>query len=252
MSKPDLSLIYPQWPASKSVTAFCTTRYGGFSKGRYNSLNLASHVGDKLQDVNKNRRCLVESQRLPAEPEWLQQTHSTKVINLDKGSSRAGDAAITGKPGTIAVVLTADCMPVLFCNLDGSKVAAAHAGWRGLLNGVLEETVLQMNSQPQNILAWIGPAIGAAHYETGEDVRQVFIRQSADYEAFFRPNRPGHFLFDMYALARRRLHKLGINQIFGGDHCTYSDEPAFFSYRRDAETGRQASLIFINRKESPG
>lgn len=243
----ELNLIYPEWDVPAHITAFCSTRDGGVSSGGYSSLNLADHVGDNPVHVKTNRARLVGSLRLPQQPQWLQQTHSIRVIDLDKVSSRDGDAAITSTAGTVAVVLTADCLPVLFCNADGSEVAAAHAGWRGLLNGVLEQTVAQMNATPGDLQAWLGPAIGAQHFEVGEEVRQAFVEHTPSNNAYFAPNRRGHYLADLYAIARKRLNKVGISHISGGSLCTYQDSGAFFSYRRDRETGRQASMIYINK-----
>lgn len=242
-----LDIIIPDWQAPAHIRALCTLRRGGVSTGGYTSLNLADHVGDDPVHVSLNRSRLVHALDLPEEPEWLQQTHSIRVIDLDHSQSREGDAAVTTLPRTIAVVLTADCLPVLLCDVEGKEVAAAHAGWRGLLNGVLEQTVLQMRSDPGDLLAWLGPAIGQQHFEVGEEVREAYLQHSADNEGFFSSTRPGHYLADLYGIARLVLNKLGISHISGGDNCTYSDPGTFFSYRRDGETGRQASLIYINK-----
>nr|MDJ0833486.1 peptidoglycan editing factor PgeF [Gammaproteobacteria bacterium] len=207
--------------------------------------NLAAHVDDDPDLVAQNRQQLVTSLELPAEPQWLEQIHSTTVIDLDRTQTRQGDAAITARPATIAAVLTADCLPVLLCNRDGSEVGAAHAGWRGLVGGVVEQSVSAMRSEPAQLMAWLGPAIGPHNFEVGSEVREAFVRQHASAEACFQVNRPGHYLADLYALARLRLELLGIRQISGGEYCTYQDQQRFFSYRRDRHTGRQASLIYI-------
>ena len=246
--KPDW--IIPEWNAPPGVRALCTTRTGGASVGPYASLNLASHVNDDAEHVEQNRAILMQALNLDSQPEWLEQTHSTTVIDLDGQASRQGDAAFTTTPGKVAVVLTADCLPVLFCNRAGDQVAAAHAGWRGLLNGILEQTVNCMQSAPDQLLAWLGPAIGPARFEVGEEVREGFVQQHSHTVDYFTPTRPGHYLADLYAIARLRLSSLGLIDISGGDFCTYTDVTRFYSYRRDRETGRQASLIYINKKPS--
>jgi len=243
----ELDIIVPDWPAPPHIRALCTSRSGGVSRGGFASLNLADHVGDVSEHVTENRLRLRQNLHLTGQPQWLHQTHGIEVIDLDRSRSREGDAAVTSTPNLIAVVLTADCLPVLVCNAEGSEVAAAHAGWRGLLNGVLEQTVLQMHSSAVDLLVWLGPAIGPQQFEVGEEVRQAFMQYSADNAPFFAPTRPGHYLADLYAIARLRLNKLGINHIYGGEFCTYSDSAAFFSYRRDRNCGRQASLIYINK-----
>lgn len=242
-----LEFILPDWHAPASISALCTTRLGGVSQGGFASFNLATHVEDDAQAVAINRQRLVDHLGLPGEPQWLNQTHSTAVIELDRDDSRKGDAAVTSAVGRVAVVLTADCLPVLFCNRQGSEVGAAHAGWRGLLDGVLEQTVLQMHSRPEEILAWLGPAIGPQRFEVGAEVRELFVQQSAASECCFVENRAGHFLADLYAIARLRLNKLGIQHIYGGQCCTYTQQQQFFSFRREKRTGRQASLIYINK-----
>jgi YfiH family protein len=239
--------ITPEWNAPAQIHAACTTRSGGVSSGGYASLNLATHVEDSPQAVEQNRRVLRQQLNLPAEPEWLEQTHSTRVINLAQQTTRTGDAAFTREAGQVAVVLTADCLPVLFCNTAGTEVAAAHAGWRGLLAGVLEQTVGAMQSEPAQILAWLGPAIGPQHFEVGNEVRAAFVQQDARATDSFQQNRPGHYLADLYRLARQRLKKHGIGAISGGNDCTYAEPERFFSYRRESKTGRQASLIWIDR-----
>lgn len=240
-----LEMIRPDWNAPAQIRALCTTRNGGISAGAYASLNLAAHVEDDPEHVSRNRERLARALDLPTEPQWLEQTHSTTVIDLDHDNHRHGDAAISSTVGTIAVVLTADCLPVLLCNRNADEVAAAHAGWRGLVNGVLEQTVHAMRSDPAQLIAWLGPAIGPQSFEVGNEVREAFIQQHTQAEDCFRQNRPGHYLADLYALARLRLAALGIHEISGGDYCTFQDSQSFYSYRRDRQTGRQASLIYI-------
>jgi polyphenol oxidase len=248
MPNSNLQIIPAEWVLqAPSVTAFCTTRAGGVSEGGFASLNLADHVQDNPQAVAKNRQLLKQQLALPAEPDWLKQTHSIDVIDLDHSASREGDAAYCSSPGRIAVVMTADCLPVLFCNTAGSEVAAAHAGWRGLVNGILEQTVAAMNSENGQIMAWLGPAIGPAKFEVGNEVRAQFIEQDAEAASCFSQNRPGHYLADLYSLARIRLYKAGVTLISGGKFCTFSEHERFFSYRRENVTGRQASMIYINK-----
>jgi len=246
MLNENIEIILPDWDAPASINAFCTTRSGGVSKFGYDSFNLATHVEDAAEAVATNRQRLLQALNLPAEPQWLEQTHSINVTELDETGDRQADAAITRCPGKIAVVLTADCLPVLLCNRQGTEVAAAHAGWRGLLNGVLEQTVSQMKSDAQDVLAWMGPAIGPLKFEVGDEVRQAFTLQNQQNDQFFQQNRPDHFLADLYSIARLRLKNLGLQHISGGGFCTFSDD-RFFSYRRKKITGRQACLIYINK-----
>lgn len=241
----ELEVITPCWPAPESVIACSTTRQGGVSQQGFESLNLASHVADNIDHVNENRQRLEQALCLPSSPCWLHQTHSIHVVNLDNDSSREGDAALTSIAGKVTAVLTADCLPVLFCNRKGTEVAAAHAGWRGLLDGVLEQTVLHMTSRAQDMMAWMGPAIGPLQFEVGAEVRDAFIHQDAETECCFEHSRAGHFLADLYSIARLRLKKLGVPSIYGGEFCTFSQTNRFFSYRREKQTGRQASLIYI-------
>jgi polyphenol oxidase len=250
MPNSKLQIIPARWSAQADqtleVTAFCTMRTGGVSEGDFSSLNLADHVKDDPRAVDQNRRLLKQLLKLPGEPQWLEQTHSIDVINLDHSSSREGDAAFSSTPGCIAVVMTADCLPVLFCNTSGNEVGAAHAGWRGLLNGILEKTLATMRSENEQIMAWLGPAIGPEQFEVGSEVRAQFVEQDVEATCCFIQNRPGHYLADLYALARLRLHKAGVTLISGGEFCTYSERERFFSYRRENVTGRQASMIYIN------
>ena len=239
--------IIPDWKVPPGIMALCTTRIGGVSQGGFESFNLATHVGDVASHVSTNRALLRQALNLPCEPQWLEQTHSTHVVDLDSDSERQGDAAITSSVGQIAVVLTADCLPVLLCNRQGTQVAASHAGWRGLLNGVLEQTVSAMRSEPAYIQAWLGPAIGAQQFEVGAEVRAQFVQQMPASRECFRSTRPGHYLADLYALAALRLKKQGLTTISGGGFCTFSEAARFYSYRREKVTGRQASLIYIKK-----
>lgn len=243
-----LQLIYPQWPAPANVRAATTTRQGGVSQPPYDSLNMAGHVGDDPLAVAANRRRVSEALLLPDSPNWLSQVHGSGVANLDldtEGMPEA-DASMTGQAGCVCAVLTADCLPVLFCDKAGTRVAAAHAGWRGLAAGVLEATAASLDVPGDEILAWLGPAIGPASFEVGNEVYEAFVDQDASAgNAFKKTEMPGHWLADLYRLARLRLEKIGVTEVFGGDYCTFKDSERFFSYRRDGNTGRMASLIWM-------
>lgn len=243
-----MDALNPNWIAPANIHAFTTFRQGGVSQAPYDSLNLGDHVGDDKNAVKTNRTLLVEQFHLPQFPLFLNQTHSTRIIRLPyDGNNLDADAVYTNQPNQVCLVMTADCLPVLFTNQQGNEVAAAHAGWRGLCDGVLEQTVQQFQAEPQQIIAWLGPAIGPRSFQVGEDVRQQFIAQDPSAaEAFVRdPSEQGKYLADLYHIARLRLGKLGISQISGGEHCTYLEKNAFFSYRRDKQTGRMASLIWF-------
>lgn len=212
-------MIRPDWDAPARVKAFVTTR----------------EFGDlKTEDAKRRLRALV-----PAEPAWLKQVHGKRVISLDSDAEREGDAAITRKTGTVCVAQAADCMPVLFADVDGTTVAAAHAGWRGLSAGVLEATLDAMRVPAQRVAAWLGPAIGPQVYEVGDEVRAVF----PGHESAFRPTRPGHWLLDLYAVARAKLS--GLQSVAGGGFCTFSESERFFSYRRDRTASRMGAFIWL-------
>lgn len=241
-----MKYIYPDWPAPSQVQALSTLRAEGVSVGVYQGLNLGEHVGDSPIDVAQNRGLLRED--LPSEPHWLQQVHRTTVAYADNLQERVeADAAIATKPNIVCAVMTADCLPVLFCAQDGSVVGAAHAGWRGLLAGVLEETVAAMAHPPAEIMAWLGPAIGPQAFEVGSEVRAAFVADMPAAASAFRGAGANKWMADIYALARLRLRQMGVTQIYGGDFCTYSDAERFYSYRRDGVTGRMASLIWITQ-----
>lgn len=219
-----------------------TTRAGGVSGAPWASLNLGDHVGDDPVDVAANRARL--RQQLPAEPGWLKQVHSATAVEAGAGLLEA-DAAFTRRVETVCAVLTADCLPVLFCDRAGSVVAAAHAGWRGLAGGVLEASVAAMQVPPGEIMAWMGAAIGPQAFEVGDDVRQTFIAQHPDAAEAFLQHAPGKWLADIYQLARIRLNHAGVLAVYGGGRCTFKETGSFFSYRRDGVTGRMASLIWL-------
>ena len=239
------SFITPDWPAPANVRALITTRVGGVSTAPYASFNLGDHVGDDPQHVAQNRANLTA--RLPAQPAWLTQVHGTTVLDAAavSGAPQA-DASVARQPGVVSVVMTADCLPVLLCDRTGTVVAAAHAGWRGLLDGVLECTVEAMAKPGAELLAYLGPAIGPTAFEVGDEVRQAFVAHDAyAAEAFVPSAHAGKWLADLYLLARQRLQGVGVDAVYGGDDCTYSHAERFFSYRRDGITGRMASLIWL-------
>ena len=251
LDAPDFLL--PDWPAPAHVRALSTSRglaaqsQFGSSAGIYAGLNLGTHVGDIPDAVLANRQLLQQYCDLPQQPAWLNQVHGIAVLDLDlwQGQLTDADASVTSIPGLAAVVMTADCLPVLFCDRQGNKVAAAHAGWRGLCDGVLEAT-LQHFPEPAEVLAWLGPAIGPTNFEIGSEVRAAFVAKDEQAAAAFVPSiNPGKYLADIYLLARQRLQAAGVSAIYGGDYCTVADPQRFYSYRRDGQTGRQASLIWL-------
>lgn len=239
------TVLHPDWPAPANVRALVTTRAGGVSRAPYATWNLATHVGDDPTRVAENRSRLRAD--VPAEPLWLEQVHGTAVCGF--GTEEAvpcGDASVAHAPGQVCVVLTADCLPVLFCDRAGTVVAAAHAGWRGLLAGVLEQCVRRMGVAPGALLAWLGPAIGPSAFEVGDEVRAAFLaRDERMRSAFVAGQVEGKWFADLYALARMRLAGVGLVHCFGGEFCTYTDRERFFSYRRDGVTGRMASLVWL-------
>ena len=243
------ALIVPDWPAPPNVRALLTTRQGGVSLAPYASLNLGDHVGDDRCAVAANRALLRESLAGGGDPLWLEQVHGTRVIDAAACSSEdrpvQADASFSRAPGVVCTVMTADCLPVLFCADDGSVVAAAHAGWRGLLAGVLEETIAALAVPASTVLAYLGPAIGPQAFEVGDEVRSAFVAADLAMAAAFVPARPGKWRADLYLLARLRLAAQGVVRVYGGDFCTYSDAERFYSYRRDGQTGRMASMIWL-------
>ena len=234
----------PHWDVPANVRALQTTRNGGFSSAPWDSFNLGDHVGDAPEAVAANRQGL--RSRLPGEPAWLKQVHGTLAVNADLGPKNVeGDAAYARQPRQVCAVLTADCLPVLFCDRRGTVVAAAHAGWRGLQAGVLESTLAAMAVPGADVLAWLGPAIGPRCFEVGDEVRDAFVAADPEAEQAFVPAAAGKWLCDIYLLARQRLQRAGVSAISGGGECTVSEAARFFSYRRDGVTGRMASLIWL-------
>ena len=239
-----MNWLQPNWPVPANIRSAVTLRTGGVSTGAYASLNPALHVNDDIAHVQTNRQIIKNMLDLPQQPFWLQQTHSTQVVAANKTNNLPeADASYTDQVNVVCAVLTADCLPVLFCGDQGRVIAAAHAGWRGLQAGILTETVKNMHCQ--TIPAWLGPAIGAQQFEVGEDVYSAFVRDNPKTEQAFQATKPGKWLANIYQLATINLTELGIDQIYGGDFCTFSDSERFYSYRRDGgNTGRMASLIW--------
>jgi YfiH family protein len=273
-------LITPEWPAPAGVRAAFTLRTGGVSLAPYDSLNMGAAIGDSPEAVAENRRRVQEALRLPAEPGWLEQVHGVEVVALGgrgavvgpgggaAGAARAGqddfegraalgamplgqgavlrgDASVAWGPGRVCAIRVADCMPVLFAAVDGSAVGAAHAGWRGLAGGVLEATVARLGVPASRLIAWMGPAIGPANFEVGDDVRTAFMAMDGEAASAFVGNARGRWQCDLYALARRRLAALGVAGVYGGGWCTFAESELFFSYRRSGQCGRMAALIWI-------
>ena len=239
--------IKADWPAKPHIKAWVSTRAGDWNKPPYDGFNTADHVGDSLQAVQCSRSAVQYYFNLPQQPIWLNQVHSNRVVEaVAENRAKDADASWTRRQGMACVIHTADCLPVFFCNRSGSQVALAHAGWRGLLNGVLENTLATFSCAMSDVLVWFGPAIGPQVYEVGENVRQAFVqRDSSAVAAFTSSDRPGHWYCDLYQLARQRLRRAGVTAMSGGDLCTFQD-PRFFSYRRQNTTGRVLSLLWID------
>lgn len=242
-----INVIKPIWPAPHQVKAYTTLRTGGVSPPPYDSFNLAFHTGDEKTNVEKNRENLKKLLNLPSEPIWINQTHSTITRKAEPGNrDKEADAAYTDEKNCICIVLTADCLPILICNKQGTHCAAVHAGWRGLADGVIESALQAMNLPAEDLLVWLGPAIGPNHFEVKEDVRNKFLEKNGESSAAFHSLKNGAYLANLYLLAKIRLEKAGIQDIYGGGFCTFSESNDFFSYRRDGEkTGRMATLIYI-------
>ena len=249
------SFILPDWPAPPGVRALATTRQGGMSHAPWDSFNLGDHVGDDPRAVAANRALL--RRELPAEPVWLTQGHGTRCVDAAAAPGAEADASFTRQRGVVCAVLTADCLPVLFCDDRASVVGIAHAGWRGLAAGVIEATVAAMGEPGERLMAWLGPAIGPQAFEVGGEVRELFVGHDAQAANAFAPSAGGKWLCDIHRLARQRLHALGIDgprrgvpvtqsgRTTSADFCTVMDEQRFFSYRRDGATGRMASLVWL-------
>ena len=254
--------LKPNWPAPAGIKALCTTRQGGVSRPPFDSFNIATHVGDNLDDVMTNRHLLVERAKLPAEPFWLDQQHTDEAIHLTNPQNTQtelsqtltppiADASWTTQAGLVSVVMTADCLPVLITNQAGTLVAAIHAGWKGLQKGIVTKTVAAFASredcQSEQLLAWIGPAISLKHFEVGQDVLDAFVQSDEANKAFFHQveGLQGKYLADLVGLVTKELNEIGISAVYGGDHCSYAESDLFYSYRLSGVTGRMASMIWI-------
>lgn len=242
--------ITPDWPAPPSVRALSTTRNGGQGVGPYASFNLSNYVGDAPETVTRNRALLQAQAGLPSAPHWLTQVHGTCVLELDISADKTAapseaDAAITAARGVVCAVQTADCLPVLLCDMAGTRIGAVHAGWRGLAGGVIEAALMRLNTPAVKILAWLGPAIGPDAFEVGDEVRAAFVNDMAEASRCFRGHTVGKWYADLAQLARLRLQRAGVTQVYGGGWCTFSESQQFFSYRRDQVTGRMATLIWL-------
>ena len=240
--------IAAPWPAAARVRALTTVRSGGVSAAPFATFNLGAHVGDDPAAVRANRARLRTGLALPAEPLWLTQVHGTRVVAA--AATQPGteaDGSFTDCAGVVCAVLTADCLPVFLCNRAATRVAVVHAGWRGLAAGVVEQGLAAMGiSGGDQVLAWLGPAIGPQAFEVGDEVRQAFVRLQPEAAMAFQKNTSGRYYADIYALARLRLAALGVTQVYGGKYCTYTERQQFFSYRRDGQTGRMAALIWLD------
>ncbi|MBL4762204.1 MAG: peptidoglycan editing factor PgeF [Gammaproteobacteria bacterium] len=244
-----LTLIKPNWPVPDHIKAWSTTRMGGVSEAGFGTFNTATHVNDALEAVTKNRAKLATALSLPSDPVWLDQVHETSVLNVDLSfENNVADASFSTLAGKVCVIQTADCLPVLLSDRAGTAVAAVHAGWRGLCAGVLEVALDRFSASPNDIFVWLGPAISRAAFVVGDEVRDAFMAQDKSAESCFQPSsnkNNNKWLADLYGLARQRLNTCGVENIFGGDWCTYTHQEHFYSYRRDGQTGRMASLIWM-------
>jgi YfiH family protein len=241
-----INFLTPDWPAPPHIHALTTLRIGGCSVGNYASLNLGDHVGDDPVCIEENRQKLYETLKFQHKPFWLNQVHGIKVIDWNGSpQNNEADAAFTRLKQYPCVVLTADCLPILLCDREGTIVAAVHAGWKGLLSGVIETTVAAMQVPGEKLLAWMGPAIGPAAFEVGEEVREQFITVDEQAQSAFRHKGGQKWLADIFSLGRQRLRRVGVTAVYGGNECTYSDAERFFSFRRDKDTGRLATLIWM-------
>jgi polyphenol oxidase len=239
----DKHWLQPDWPAPANIHAATSLRTGGVSLDAYTSLNPATHVGDNPDLVSQNRHIIKTMLDLPSEPVWLNQTHSNRAVKaIATDIPQQADASYTDQSGVVCVVMTADCLPLLVCSADGAEIAAIHAGWRGLLDGVIDNTIAAL--QNPEVLVWLGSAIGSECFEVGNDVRLAFVSKSSEYSSAFKQRGDDKWLADIYQLARINLATLGVSKVYGGGFCTVTDHERFYSYRRDKVTGRMATLIW--------
>ncbi|NNF17081.1 MAG: peptidoglycan editing factor PgeF [Gammaproteobacteria bacterium] len=236
------------WPVPEFVRAGTTLRNGGISRAPFDTLNLGAHVGDNDAHVRHNREVVSERLGLPREPLWLNQIHGNTVVDADASNGNRipdADAAVTRRRETVLAILTADCLPLVLCDPENSVLAAAHGGWRGLAGGIVTATIKAMQADAKDLYAWLGPAIGPSRFVIGDDVRDAFVSVDATLTACFVPTASDRYLADLYAIARRQLTVAGVARISGGHWCTYSDAQRFFSYRRDQQTGRMATVAWM-------
>ena len=243
-------MIKPQyesldWPVPPNVRAYFTRRHGGESQSPYDSLNLSQAVEDSQSAVLNNRLRIAQALSLPGAPVWLQQIHSPRVIDAACYSTLTADAAVVFQPGVVCTVLTADCLPLLLCATDGTCVGASHCGWRGIVAGIVENTVQRLGQPPEKLLAYLGPSIGPYAYEVGEDMRRTVLSRIPDAARAFRPIAAHRWHANLYTMVRLQLQSLGVHAIYGDERCTFSEVEHFFSYRRDGKTGRMASFIWL-------
>ena len=261
ISKPKIKLnsyIEVKWPVPAKVRAYATTRLGGNSQAPFDCFNLAKHVGDNEQKVEINRQQLVQTLGLKQMPVWLEQTHSSKVVDIDRLDDRyfhdklspliQADASYSARLGRVCVVMTADCLPILLANKSGSWIAAVHAGWRGLADGIVQNTIAAYPGEANELVAWLGPAISQTHFEVGEEVKSFFEEKNQSYTTAFKTTGDRKYHCDLYTIARILLKDYGID-VFGGEYCSFSQSSQFYSYRRDGKTGRMASLIWIENED---
>jgi polyphenol oxidase len=242
----ELELLTPEWPAPAQIQAVSTTRAGGLSPAPYASLNVGLGSGDSHTNVLANRATLAQAAKLPAAPRWLSQVHGRDCVDAANAADGAqADASVAFARGQVCAIMTADCLPILLCDFSGTRIGAAHAGWRGLAQGVIEATVRRLDTQPDQLMAWLGPCISAAAYEVGSEVFDTFVSHHGADAAYFSATRPGHWHADLHGLARARLARLSVTAVFASPLCTAGDSQRFFSYRRDGVTGRMVSLIWI-------
>ncbi len=240
-----MDVILPDWPAPDNIHAITTTRLQGVSLAPFDQNNLGLYTQDLLAHILKNQKNLQNKHALPSPPIWLTQVHSRHVLNInDTPPHLVADGSYTTRSGRVCAVLTADCLPILICDTAGQTVCALHAGWRSLARGIIERALIRLNLAPQNVLVWLGPAIGPAHFEVGDEVREIFISQDPKAKTAFQAHQKHKWLTDIYQLARIRLESLAIKKIYGANYCTFSDNTLFYSYRREGITGRQATIIW--------
>lgn len=241
------SWIAADWPAAGNISAGITTRKGGVSSGNFASFNLANHVGDDKDNVRKNRKQLGKLLQLPAEPYWLQQVHGNRILKQNEDDPcREADGCYTNQPAQVCVVMTADCLPILLCDKKGEEIAAIHVGWRGFSRNIVHQALNNFKAPPEELLAWMGPCISPKHYEIDEVVRDACLQIAPAATAVFTASRPGHWFADIKQLASLQLSSEGIQQINMTDHCTYRDDSLFYSYRRDGNCGRMATMIWMD------